>query len=351
MNVSDFYQNYASDCTAGCGNQLLARLDTPVTKTGRCWFRLRGGGENYGMLFSNQIDSTYDDGSISKANDVGGDWTIESLRVGLCPAWGEEPEKWCAVTFDGDPQKQVSGKEPFASDGIPLKAKAGDWLCYEITLTGSCYPYHEEAVLKMRPDKQMPLPLMIGSDRKVTERIGFLGDSITQGCGTEDDSYTHWAAKIAEGLPETVSVWDMGIGYARACDAATDGGWLQRPRQCDTVHVCFGVNDVLRGRKAEEILKDLETIVTKLKEAGCKVILLTLPPFDLEGEQRLAWQTVNKTIRETLWKTADDLFDIAAVLGQPAPNENLCIYGGHPDANGCKVVAEAYLKQMRKPAD
>lgn len=351
MNISEFYQNYTSACTAGCGNQLLTRLEAPVTKTGRCWFRLRCGGENYALLFSNQIDSTYDDGSISRANDVGGDWTIESMRVGRCSAWGEEPADWHAVTFSGCEKKQVSGKAPFVTDTICLGAKAGEWLCYEITLTGSCYPYHEEAVLKMQPDKQMPLPLMIGCDRKVTEKIGFLGDSITQGCGTEDDSYSHWVAKIAENLPESCSVWDLGIGYARACDASTDGGWLQRAKQCDTVHVCFGVNDVLRNRKAEDILTDLEKIVSKLKAAGCRVILLTLPPFDLEGEQRLQWEKANNAIRSSLRKTADGLFDIAAVLGQPAPKENLCVYGGHPDAAGCKAVADAYLSQMRTPAE
>ena len=36
---------------------------------------------------------------------------------------------------------------------------------------------------------------------------------------------------------------------------------------------------------------------------------------------------------------------IAAVLGQQAPNEHRCIYGGHPNAEGCKAVAEAYLKE------
>ena len=351
MKILEFYKTYSSDCTAGCGNQLLTRLEKPVTKTGRCWFRLRGGGENYALLFSNQTDSTYDDGSISQANDVGGDWMIEEIRVGLCDAHGQEPAGWHRVTFDGDGKKQVSGPEPFVTDPIPLHAKAGEFLCYEITLTGSCYPYHEEAVLTMRPDKQMPLPLMIGCDRQVAERVGFLGDSITQGCGTQDDSYTHWVAKIAQGLPDTVSVWDLGIGYARACNAATDGGWLARAKRCDTVHVCFGVNDLLRGRTAEQILQDLTTIITKLKEANCRVILLTLPPFDLEGTQRQAWQQVNGRIRGSLWRTADGLFDIAAVLGQPAPHENRCIYGGHPDAEGCRLVAEAYLKQMRKPAD
>ena len=343
MNISDFYQTYASDCTAGCGNQLLNRLEKPATKTGRCWFRLSHGGQNYALLFSNQIDSTYADGSISKANDVGGDWVIEEIRVGLCPGQGEEPKCWHTVTFAGAAKKQVRGNAPFATDPILLGAKAGEYLCYEITLTGSCYPYHEEAVLTMVPDNQIPLPLMIGCDRKVSKKVGFLGDSITQGCGTEDDSYAHWVAKIAEGLPENCSVWNLGIGYARAYDAATDGGWLQRAKACDTVHVCFGVNDILRGRTAEQVLEDLHTIVSRLKAADCRVILLTLPPFDLEGEKRLRWQKVNDMIRTNLRAEADGLFDIAAVLGQPAPKEHLCIYGGHPDAEGCQAVAEAYL--------
>lgn len=348
MTVTEFYSHYASDCTAGCGNQLLTRLEKPVTKIGRCWFRLRCGGENYALLFSNQIDSTYDDGSISRANDVGGEWTIDAMRVGLCAGVGKEPAVWHTVTFGRKAQKLVFGKEPFATDTIPLGAEAGAWLCYEITLTGSCYPYHEEAVLTMVPDKQIPLPLMIGCDRPVTRKIGFLGDSITQGCGTEDDSYTHWVARIADALPKEYSVWDLGIGYARSSDAASDQGWLARAKQCDTVHVCFGVNDVLRGRSPEEILRDLRTIIKKLKEAGCSVILLTVPPFDLEGEAEERWRKVNNAIRNNLWKEADGYFDIASVLGQPAPNDNLCIYGGHPNGEGCHAVANAYLN--KKPA-
>lgn len=349
MTVEAFYQTYASDCTAGCGNQLLTRLEQPVTKTGRCWFRLSYGGRNYALLFSNQIDATYDDGTISSAGDVGGCWSIEAMRVGLCEKQGAEPACWHTVTFDGSKTKTVEGNAPFATDPMPLQAKAGAWLCYEITLTGACYPYHEEAVLTIQPDKQIPLPLMIGSDRPIEKRIGFLGDSITQGCGTQDDSYTHWVAKIAEGLPAQYSVWDLGIGYARANDAATNESWLARAMRCDTVHVCFGVNDTLRGRTAEQILQDLCTIVRKLKEAGCKVILLTLPPFDLEGVQRQRWQQVNSTIRESFPEKLDGIFDIAAVLGQAAPNEHLCIYGGHPDAAGCKAVADAYLQQMKAP--
>lgn len=353
MTLSEFYKTYSSDCTAGSANQVLTRDKEPVTRCGRIYYRLSHGGDNYALLFSNQIDSTYADGSVSVANDVGGDWDILSLRVGLVDERDTEPEVWHTVTFDGCAQKHVCAGDPapFFCDPIPLCAKGGQYLCYEITVCGACYPYHEEMTLNVVirdgdnwvPSKKIPAPLLIGSDRPVSLRVGFLGDSITQGCGTDYDSYTHWAAKIAEGLPSAYSVWDLGIGYARAYDAASDCGWLARVKQCDTVNVCMGVNDLLRGRTADEVISDLTTIIRALKAAGCRVILFTIPPFDMEGEAQKYWYEGNDKIRLTLSKEADALFDFAAVLGQDVPHAHMSVYGGHPNAEGCAVAAEAYL--------
>ena len=356
MTLHEFYRIYSSDSSAGSANQVLTADPEPVTRTGRTWFRLEHGGENYSLLFSNQIDSTFADGSISRADDVGGDWDIASLRVGLCPARGEDPAVLRTVLFAGREGRHVSAgdPEPFFTDPIPLHAEGGEWMYYEVTERGARYPYHEEMVLNVsvrdgdswRADKRIPVPLMIGSDRPVSLRLGFLGDSITQGCGTAYDSYTHWAAKIAEGLPADVSVWDLGIGYARAYDAATDGGWLARAKRCDTVCVCLGVNDLCRGRNADEICRDLTTVVRALKQAGCRVILFTVPPFDFEGDAKEYWYAVNRYLRETLSEEADALFDFAAVLGRPAPEEHRSVWGGHPNAEGCRIAAEAYLKQL-----
>lgn len=353
MTLTEFYKTYSSDCTAGSANQVLTCDSEPVTRCGRIFYRLSHGGENYALMFSNQIDSTFADGSVSVANDIGGDWDILSLRVGLVDERGTEPDLWHTVTFDGQTQKHVSAGDtaPFFCDPIPLCAKGGQYLCYEITVCGACYPYHEEMTLNVvirdgdgwTPSKKIPAPLMIGSDRPVSLRVGFLGDSITQGCGTEYDSYTHWAAKIAEGLPAEYSVWDLGIGYARAYDAASDCGWLARVKMCDTVNVCMGVNDLLRGRTGEEVVSDLTTIVRALKAAGCRVILFTVPPFDMTGDAMKYWYYVNDKIRLTVANDADAVFDFAAVLGQDAPNAHLSVYGGHPNAEGCAVAAKAYL--------
>ena len=351
MTVTDFYKTFSSDCTAGSANQVLTRFPSPETRTGRCYYRLSHGGRRYSLLFSNRIDSTYADGSISRANDVGGTWQSHAMRVGLCSAPGEEPAMFHTCTFDGSPTLTVTGDTVFCCDPLTLDARAGDVLCYEITLSGDCYPYHEEIVLGVTtmqngvwiPDKKIPVLLMVGSDREVSLRVGFIGDSITQGCGTAPDSYSHWAAKIAERLPAHDSVWDLGIGYARGYDAATDMGWLARAKTCDVVNVCFGVNDLLHDRTAEEVCGDLQTIVSSLKNAGCRVILFTVPPFDMTGDAMRHWYAVNASIRARNITGCDAIFDFARVLGQPAPNEHRSVYGGHPDAKGCAVAANAYL--------
>ncbi|MBQ1316243.1 MAG: hypothetical protein IIY46_02045, partial [Lachnospiraceae bacterium] len=61
MNWQAFSTTYSSDSTAGAGNQVLTCDPEPVTRTGRAYFRLLRGGENYAMLFSNRTDSTFSD--------------------------------------------------------------------------------------------------------------------------------------------------------------------------------------------------------------------------------------------------------------------------------------------------
>ncbi len=354
MTAEEFYQTYSSASVTGSANQVLTRDPEPIERTGRVWFRLSRGGETIALLFSNRIDSTFADGSISRANDPGGVWEIRSLRVGLTANRGDEPARWLPVTFGGAMQRTVeAGEGEFVTDPIPLPFRGGDYLCYEISVRGACYPYHEEMVLNTvvkdgggwRADKRFPVPLMIGCDHPARATVGFLGDSITQGCGTAYDSYTHWAAKIAEGLPDEIAVWDLGIGYARAGDAATDGGWLARAKRCDAVNVCLGVNDLCRDRSAEAIIADLTTIVRALKAAGCRVILFTVPPFDFTGVAGERWYAVNRAVRGSIAGEADALFDFAAVLGRDAPDEHLSVWGGHPNAEGCAVAARAYLAQ------
>ena len=217
-------------------------------------------------------------------------------------------------------------------------------------------PYHEESIIsafikndnRWTGSKYMPFPAMIGCDRKVDLKVGYIGDSITQGCGTEVNSYAHWNAVVSELLGDNNSYWNLGIGYGRANDAAADGSWLFKAKQCDAVCVCFGVNDILRGLEPEQTKKDLEAIVDNLHEAGKKVLIQTIPPFDYKDENILKWKSVNQFIRNVLKEKTEGFFDCVPVLcddGKDSPNAK---FGGHPNAEGCEQWAKALYPEMKR---
>ena len=85
-----------------------------------------------------------------------------------------------------------------------------------------------------------------------------------------------------------------------------------------------------------------------LRAAGCWVILFTVPPFDFEGTLLERWRQVNAAIRGSLGREADAVFDFAAVLGHSEPEQHLAVYGGHPNAEGCAVLAKEFLGQLPK---
>ena len=87
-------------------------------------------------------------------------------------------------------------------------------------------------------------------------------------------------------------------------------------------------------------MADLEKIVDCLNAAGVKVVLQTVPPFDYEGERIGMWQRLNDYIRGPLSKKAALIFDVVPLLGQ-AEQPNMAKFGGHPDAAGCAVWADA----------
>lgn len=246
--------------------------------------------------------------------------------------------------------------EFFTSDPVKIVAQKGEYLCLEIAFRGSMIPYHEESILpvfewkdgKWIPSKRVPFPGMIGCDRMVKKKIGFMGDSITQGIGTPVNAYTHWNALTAAAVGEEYSYWNLGLGYGRAQDAASDSAWLYKAKHLDVVVVCYGTNDIGQGRTTEQMKADLHTIVSKLKAAGVKVIIQTLPPFDRKGELLEKWRDINCYIRNTLSAYADGMFDVVPYLLDGPEEEGKAGYGAHPDENGCLAWANALIPYLQE---
>lgn len=369
-----YFGQFKSNTYAGSGNQLFFKMNENEIRTGRVIYKISVGGEyNYSILFSNIIDSTYGDGSISHKNLICEPWTIHSAKIGKCNAFesskeihelimDDENEKadikafdFKPISFNGQKSKEVMPGEFFVSDPVTCTYDKDEYLCLEITFSGKMIPYHEETLLPVfakengewKYSKFMPFAGMIGCDRKVKGKVAYLGDSITQGIGTKPNSYLHWNAILSEKLGSDYSYWNLGIGYGRANDAASDGAWLYKAKQNDIVFVCYGVNDILKGQSEEQIKADLCFIVDTLRREGIKVILQTIPPFDYRGEYVEKWKRINLYILTELKNKVQLVFDNTELLGKKG-NPSVAMYGGHPNEAGCEIWANTLLEQIKQ---
>lgn len=363
----DYFKNYVSNTVGASANQHYFSMDGNEIRTGRIFYKIFAPGKyNYSLLFSNIIDSTYADGSISHKNLICDSWVIHNARIGRCRSFDKTKElsqlkmdedivvtDFKELSFNSKSSKNVMPGEFFASDPIEFCFEEDEYLCFEITFSGKMIPYHEETILpvyvkedvKWQYLQKMPLPAMIGCDRKVSAKIGFLGDSITQGIGPQFNSYLHWSALLPEKIGRKYAYWNLGIGYGRANDAGSDGAWLYKAKQNDMLFVCYGVNDLFQNQPEEQIITDLTNIVNILKKQNIKVILQTIPPFDYSGETIKKWERINLYIKEVLSKKVDALFDIAPHLAEEV-TPHMAKYGGHPNALGSKIWADALYEYI-----
>lgn len=356
----DIFKTFTSNTTAGSANQSFFASDG-AAHTARVYYKLYRGGEyRYSLLFSNTTDSTYADGRDSRCNMTAPPWELLGVRVGVVSdvsmERASEPRAWITLSFDGEPSRTVADDALFSSDPVTLCAAAGEFLCVELSYRGERIPNHKELQIaaflqkdgEWVPSVDLPLPMRVGCDRSVSLRIGYLGDSITQGIGATKNSYRHYVAVTSDLLGDAYAHWDLGIGYARAADAASDGAWLYKVRQNDLVTVCLGVNDILQGKTAEQIKDALTVILMRLKDAGVRVVLQSVPPFDYSPERTEIWQSVNDYIEQVLAPQADGYFDNRRLLSDPQIPQR-AIFGGHPNDEGCRVWGEglaAYLKTL-----
>jgi len=368
----NFFDVFSSNTYASSGNQHVFEANPEAVSTGRVFYKIAVPGQfGYSLLFSNILDSTYADGTVSHKNLICDSWQILDAKIARCSGeiiCGDFADRATAgkinsselaftqLTFGGNASKTVAPGEFFCSDPVLLDFSADDYLCLEMTFSGQILPYHEESLLPIfikgkegwTYDRKMPLPGMIGCDRKVAAKVGYIGDSITQGIGTPRNSYLHWNALLSRKIGGQYAYWNLGIGYGRADDMASEGAWAYKAKQNDVVIMCYGVNDILRGFSAEQIKENLRSIVSFLKKAGKKVILQTVPPFNYNEEKIAIWQDVNAYIREVLSQSVDHVFDVAPILAESDNMPQNARYGGHPDSEGCAAWAEAFYGDIKR---
>lgn len=363
-NADSNFDKYISNTVVATGNNSI--VDEADKSTYRAYFPLEEYGNlEYCFYFSNTVDSTYDSGASAYAGRPGGQYKIESAFIadgGSGP--DDEIKNKTEVTFKGQKTKNVTENEAFWSDSLEFSIEEGHYLVWEWTVTGKNIPSTNMSNLTSTTadlynegtfsyTDQVPLPQMIGAKRDVKHNIAAIGDSITQGCQTEFMKYEFWAARISNMLGSEYGFYNCGLGWARASDAALDGNWLERAKSAETVIVAFGTNDIISGKykaekgsSAEEIDEYLRTILEVLKNAGCKIIVFNAPPQDYDKEHEKTRLDYNELCKKTCEEFGAEYFDFASYLStEKEPSK--AIYGGHPNGEAGKIVAEAFVEKYK----
>ncbi|MBE6876114.1 MAG: SGNH/GDSL hydrolase family protein [Ruminococcus sp.] len=360
----NIFDGYVSNTVISTGNNYMTDAKGGVTF--RTYFPVEEAGElEYRFYFSNTVDSTWERGRYSYAGKSGGNYQILNAHVWTAssPDTDDDSEP-VEITFDGNPEKSVSPDEIFRSDAVKLDVPEGKYLVWEWTLDGvdiPCIRMTELAysyILKddgaLEYNMDVPCPQFIGTNRNVKKKIACFGDSITQGAETTAYEQNFWVSELSERLGSEYAVWNIGCGYARASDAALCGNWLERAKSANIVTLAFGTNDLAVGQygqrnssSADEIENWLRTLIQELQNAGCQVILFNLPPFDFDEATEDIRTEINSRIPGIAEETGCGFFDWAVLLSNPE-NPSQSLYGGHPDDEGCQIIAEAFLEQFRE---
>ena len=358
-----FAEQYLSASFAGTGNNHCLRGNVPRAR-GRIAYPITHEGTfPFAFLFQNKVDSTFDAGQESHGDLSGGVWRIGGALVGV----SKDPTAPISapLTFAGKAEKEVLPDEIFASDEVTLTVKAGEYLIIAFDFEGEDIPYtpdkslipsyrEEEGLCRLATD--LPQPVLVGC-RAEGEEVTFLGDSITQGLGTVPFAYEFWVARLANAMPRGVFVRNLGLGYARAEDTARDGVWLAKAKTAKSLVLCLGTNDLLQHSRrgdanlASLVFEDIRRTALLLKEAGVRVFLLSVPPFDWQGAVKEAWDNVNFRLQNEVAPLLDGYFVSARVWGKEPPLENEAAYtdersGSHPNGEGGRRMAEELLPHL-----
>ncbi len=351
--------------------------------TFRTYFKVREYGEyKYSFYYDNKLDTTWWNVSNATANRNGSQFEIIEAYFadgGTIADGSVEEGTSVPITFNGEPNKNVAAGEEFTSDEVTFSVPEMHFLAFTWTISvavsqGPTVPFTESTFATCYKkygnyasqensdgfvtgnatfgDQVLVAPNKILYKRPKGKELIFVGDSITQGVSTRKDLYEFWVAKVADAVSDSLSVWNLGSGWATAGNLASNGAWMKKAATADELFICVGVNDLGGNITLSEYQELIRTIISdvRVKNPDCVITLLTVPPFNYSGSQGDTWFAMNEWIRAENIDGVDKYFDFAAVLSQSFPNENYLkeyymssTTDAHPNGIAGTDVAESFL--------
>jgi acyl-CoA thioesterase-1 len=180
--------------------------------------------------------------------------------------------------------------------------------------------------------------LLLGAGPALADErvIVALGDSLTAGLGVAaDEAYPALLEARLRRAGFAYRVVNAGVSGDTSAGGRRRIDWVLRARP-EVVIVALGANDGLRGLPVAALRDNLTAIVTRLREAGARVLLvgMRLPPNYGEAYAADFAAAFHDVARQTSVTFLPFLLE--GVAGQPSLNQ---ADGIHPNAAGQRAVA------------
>lgn len=189
------------------------------------------------------------------------------------------------------------------------------------------------------------LGLLIVSNAFASTHILFLGDSLSEGIGLdEEQSFPRLVERNLKAKKYDVIVTNGGVSGSTSASGLTRLKWhLKKPT--DVLVLELGANDGLRGLKLEETKKNLVAIIRMAKAKKVKVLLLgLLMPPNYGKKYTDEFEAMYKKIASTE-KIPFHPFILKDVAGKADLNMP---DGVHPNAKGQELVAKTVTEFVEK---
>ncbi|CAN7650162.1 arylesterase [Rhizobium sp. LjRoot254] len=186
----------------------------------------------------------------------------------------------------------------------------------------------------------LTLLLSLDSAGARTLNIVAFGDSLTSGYQLPpDEAFPARLETLARSKGLDVTIANAGVSGDTTADGLARIDW-SIPDGTDGVILELGANDALRGLSPEESLKNLETMIVRLKERKISVLLAgILAPPNMGADYETKFNGMYKLLGEKHGVPVYPFFLDGVTLNTGMQLED----GMHPNGAGTKVMAEKFF--------
>lgn len=172
-----------------------------------------------------------------------------------------------------------------------------------------------------------------------------VGDSLTAGYGlAEADSFPARLEDALRAAGHDVEVVNAGVSGDTTAGGLSRIEWLLG-EDPDAVIVELGANDGLRGIDPAETKRNLDTILSRLDEAGLPVLLAGMrAPPNFGSDYQQAFDAIYPRLAERHGAILYPFF-LAGVATEPALNQD---DAKHPNEAGVRVIVERILPYVER---